>query len=246
MNRTAKVLLDSTSKVLTMAGTDPPDLSRRTLLSFKTASDLSLYVLGSDAEIGGTTTSNLDLSGPDGTARFYGNLSMKVQPGWEKKLQHGGYAGFRNAKQTTLFGEMSEDLTFHEYMVLRVRGAGDPRTRHGWWVNLMTTDSYHDDLYQHKLVTLRNDGGWEDVYLPLDRFQLTYEGQPVPNMKLDDRRAVIMVGISILSNRGTHRGIEGVFELGLDSVAVTNDAPEAVKKEHQRLNEEDEEREFEA
>lgn len=58
-----------------------------------------------------------------------------------------------------------EDLTFYDYLVLRVRGAGDPRTRHGIFVNLQTADAFHDELWQHKLETLRNDGGWEDVFV---------------------------------------------------------------------------------
>lgn len=75
-----------------------------------------------------------------------------------------GADGF-SQRRTTLFGDMTEDLTFYDYLVLRVRGAGDPRTRHGLFVNVQTADAFHDELWQHKLETLRNDGGWEDVYV---------------------------------------------------------------------------------
>lgn len=206
-------------KVLTMSGTDEPERARRTLFKFHNEADLAQFVVGSDKDIGGMSSAYMDLKGPGGTARFWGNLSLDVAPEMHGKLLKSGYAGIRNRRRTSLFGEMTEDLTFYDYLVLRVRGAGDPRTRHGIYVNLQTADAFHDELWQHKLETMRNDGGWEDVYLPLDKFQLTTGGKLDLTQPLMDRRKVWMFGISVLGKYG----VEGLFELGIYSIDVEGD-----------------------
>ena len=48
---------------------------------------------GSDADIGGTSTSNWVL-GEDGRAKFWGVMRLKVRPEAEGRLR-GGYAGIR-------------------------------------------------------------------------------------------------------------------------------------------------------
>ncbi|KZV87178.1 CIA30-domain-containing protein [Exidia glandulosa HHB12029] len=202
-----------------MSGADEPERARRTLFNFRTEEDLRQFVFGSDADIGGLSTAQMDLKGPGGTARFWGNLSLDVQPALRGKLLKSGYAGFRNRRRTTLFGDITEDLSFYDYIVLRVRGAGDPRTRHGIYVNMQTSDAFHDELWQHKLETLRNDGGWEDVYLPLDKFQLTTGGQPDMTQLKMDRRKVWMFGVSLLGKYG----VEGAYELGIHSIDVEGD-----------------------
>lgn len=79
-----------------MSGADEPHRTRRTLFNFETDEDMRQFALGSDNDIGGMSTVHLDRKGPGGTARFWGNLSLAVQPGMERKLQKSGYAGFRN------------------------------------------------------------------------------------------------------------------------------------------------------
>jgi len=120
--------------------------------------------------------------------------------------------------------------------VLRVRGGGDPRTRHGVYVNLQTVDAFRDELWRHKLVTLRNDGGWEDVYvrdlanlphrplnalqqIPFDSFKLHTSGHLDNTQVTMDRRAVWMFGFSL----NAQPGIEGEFELGVHSIDVEGD-----------------------
>ena len=51
------------------------------------------WVHGSDADIGGTSTSNWAL-GEDGRAKFWGVMSLKVRREAEGRLR-GGYAGIR-------------------------------------------------------------------------------------------------------------------------------------------------------
>ncbi|KAH7106344.1 CIA30-domain-containing protein [Auriculariales sp. MPI-PUGE-AT-0066] len=189
-----------------MSGVDEPERARRTLFKFATAEDISEFVVGSDQDIGGSSTAKLDLGGPMGTARLHGQLSLAIRPEFKSKIMKSGYIGIRNKKRTTLFGEMTEDLTFYDYLVLRVR------------------DAFRDELWSHKLETLRNDGGWEDVYIPFDKFQLKTNGQPDGTQVFMDRRAVWMFGISFLARPG----VEGEFELGIHSIDVEGDPSVAI------------------
>lgn len=66
----------------------------KTLATFRSKQDLSHYITGCDADIGGNSSCKLDL-GPDGKGRFWGEMRLDVRPGMEKKIR-GGYAGFRN------------------------------------------------------------------------------------------------------------------------------------------------------
>jgi len=79
-----------------MSGADEPERARRTIFKFANEEDLSHFVVGSDADIGGCSTAKVDLTGPRGTARFYGNLSLDVQPKYKDKLKKSGYVGLRN------------------------------------------------------------------------------------------------------------------------------------------------------
>ena len=59
---------------------------------------------------------------------------------------------------------MTNDLSHHRYLALRVRAGGDPKTRTGYFVNLQTDGPVQTDLWQHRLF-LRGNGEWEDVYV---------------------------------------------------------------------------------
>ena len=65
----------------------------------------------------------------------------------------------------TLFGEMLHNVSYHDYLALRVRAGGDPRTWNSYFVNIQTEGGYSNDLWQHRLYFKRSDGGWEDVYV---------------------------------------------------------------------------------
>ena len=65
----------------------------------------------------------------------------------------------------TLFGEMLHNVSYHDYLALRVRAGGDTRTWNSYFVNIQTEGGYSNDLWQHRLYFKRSDGGWEDVYV---------------------------------------------------------------------------------
>lgn len=68
-------------------------------------------------------------------------------------------------RRPTLFGEVLEEIEFHEYLALRVRAAGDPQTHGAYFVNLQTEGDIQADIWQHRLFFRRTDGGWEDLFV---------------------------------------------------------------------------------
>ena len=82
-----------------------PSRAPKTLWTFHSQEELSQYVLGCDADIGGTSTCNMTM-GEDGKAKFWGDMRLAVKPGLEKKIR-GGYAGFRNRVSS-----LHEDFVF--------------------------------------------------------------------------------------------------------------------------------------
>jgi len=206
-----------------MAGADDPIRTPITLLTFNSQSDLGQLALGCDADIGGTSTIHMDLDTEhtyEGkpTGKFHGQMSLAVRKGLEGRVR-GGYAGFRNKHRTTLFGEITDDVTFHEYLALRVRAAGHPQTRHSYYVNLQMEGPITADIWQHRLFFNRGDGAWEDIYIPLDDFVLTNAGEVASHQITMARDKVRSIGISLL---GGNSGVEGPYELGIDSIRALN------------------------
>lgn len=85
--------LAANTAAIKMEGANP-SRAPKTLWTFHSQEELGQYVLGCDADIGGTSTCNLTM-GEDGKARFWGDMRLAVKPGLERKIR-GGYAGFRN------------------------------------------------------------------------------------------------------------------------------------------------------
>lgn len=70
---------------------------------------------------------------------------------------------FGNLKtRNTLFGEMMDDVSLHEYLVLRVKLGGDVRTHHSYFANIQTESSISTDLFQHRLW-FNKPNEWEDL-----------------------------------------------------------------------------------
>lgn len=60
---------------------------------------------------------------------------------------------------------MTEDVSLHEYLALRMRAGGSPRTRNSYYVNIQTDGPVTTDLWQHRLFFHRADGEWEDIFV---------------------------------------------------------------------------------
>jgi len=87
-----------------MRGVQGPTRGPRTMFSFNTSEHINQFASGCDSDNGGLSSVHFDLDtrpevidtiGKTGTARFWGDMRLKVKPGLEGKVR-GGWAGFRN------------------------------------------------------------------------------------------------------------------------------------------------------
>ncbi|KXN91682.1 Complex I intermediate-associated protein 30, mitochondrial [Leucoagaricus sp. SymC.cos] len=242
LNRSAQVLRDGTMRVLLMQGADPPSRAPRTLFTFNSQEDVNQIATGCDADIGGTSTAHFELNtnenvnssiGRQATGVFWGDMRLGVKAGLEGKLR-GGYAGFRNKKRPTLFGELTEDVTNHRHLTLRLRLGGDPSTHNSYFCNIQTDGPISTDLWQHRLYFKRRDGGWEDIYhiskpgpiclfclqIPFDSFVRTNSGEVSEAQIEMYKERIRTIGISLL---GGMSGVGGRYELGIDTIGIAND-----------------------
>ncbi|KAI0784492.1 complex I intermediate-associated protein CIA30 [Abortiporus biennis] len=235
MNRSSQILRDKTSSILRMQGADLPSRAPMPLLTFNSQKDIDHIATGCDGDIGGTSTVHFELDQSTEsksssntkqssslvtkpTAKFWGEMRLAVRPGFEEKVR-GGYAGFRSKPRPTLFGEMTEDVSNYRYLALRLRARGHPRTRNSYFVNLQTDGPITSDLWQHRIFFNRDDGDWEDVFIPFDRFVLTNTGEISSTQISMFKERIRTIGISLL---GGNSGVEGLYELGIDSIHAVN------------------------
>ncbi|KAK7691035.1 hypothetical protein QCA50_006138 [Cerrena zonata] len=221
---------DNTSRILRMQGAEEPSRAPKTLFTFNSREDVGEVALGCDADIGGRSTVHFDLDESSASnekavsflgrpsGKFWGEMRLSVQQEMKDKVR-GGYAGFRSKRRLTFFGEMTDDVSYHRYLALRVRAGGHPRTRNSYYVNIQTDGPIASDLWQHRLFFNREDGGWEDIFIPLDRFVLTNSGEIQPHQIAMFKERIRTVGISLL---GGNSGVEGPYELGIDSIRAVN------------------------
>ncbi|KAF9648926.1 complex I intermediate-associated protein CIA30 [Thelephora ganbajun] len=223
LGRSAQVLRTNAIKVVRMEGANEPDRRPIPLFTFNSNEDLSQFAKGCDADIGGTSTVNLTLEQSPSTgkpfAKFWGNMRLAVHPQVQGVVR-GGYAGFRSNPRTTLFGDIMEDVSHHRYLALRVRSGGHPRTRNSYFVNIQTDSAISTDLWQHRLFFRKGEGQWEDVFIPFDDFVLTNTGEIVEDQTEICKEGIRTVGISLL---GGNSGVEGSYELGIDSIRAVNE-----------------------
>ncbi|KAM5544545.1 hypothetical protein V8D89_001443 [Ganoderma adspersum] len=233
LNRSSKLLRDNASRILRMEGAEEPSRAPKRLFTFNSREDIDQFATGCDADVGGMSTVNFGLDESTATSptsekspslvnrptgKFWGEMRLAVRHGLEGQIR-GGYAGFRSNAQSTLFGEITEDVSNHEYLALRVRALGHPRTRNSYFVNLQTDGPITTDLWQHRLFFRKDDGSWEDVFIPFKDFVLTNTGELVPHQVQMYRERVRTIGISLL---GGNSGVEGPYELGIDSIRAVN------------------------
>jgi len=222
-HRSAQLLRDNAARIIRMDGLQEPSRAPIALFNFNSKQDIAQFATGCDADVGGLSTVNLDLetgSAVNGaTARFWGDMKVGVRPEVQGRVR-GGYAGFRNKPRPTLFGDMLEDVSNHRYLAMRLRIGGHQRTRNSYFVNIQTDGAISTDLWQHRLFFHKGDGSWEDIFIPFEDFVLTNTGEIVEHQITMMREKVRSVGISLL---GGNSGVEGPYELGIDSIRAVND-----------------------
>jgi len=244
LNRSGKLVQDNASRMLRMTGADEPSRAPITLFNFNTHEAIKQFATGCDSDVGGTSSVNFALDESTAspstsneklaelrrpTAKFWGEMRLGVRHELEGRIR-GGYAGFRSKPRTSLFGDITDDVSLHKFLALRVRAAGHPRTRNSYYVNIQTDGPITTDLWQHRLYFRRDDGGWEDIYIPFDAFVLTNVGEVSYDQIQMYRERVRTVGVSLL---GGNSGVEGPYELGVDSIFAVNEEdvpPDAAPK----------------
>ncbi|KAF8624534.1 hypothetical protein AX15_005843 [Amanita polypyramis BW_CC] len=211
-----------------MQGAEDPLRLPRTIFKFDSQEDIRQFATGCDADIGGTSTVHLDLDesprnnasiGREATGVFWGDMRLGVRSGLEGKIR-GGYAGFRNKSRPTLFGNLTEDVSNHRYLALRLRLAGDLTTHNSYFVNIQTDGPISTDLWQHRLYFQRHDDAWEDIFIPFDNFVRTNSGEVSEAQIKMYKEKIRSIGISLL---GGNSGSAGKYELGIDSIRIVND-----------------------
>ncbi|KAF8326562.1 complex I intermediate-associated protein CIA30 [Cantharellus anzutake] len=225
IERSARVLRDNSASVISMSGafrSGEPKL----LFRYRSPQEIGQHVTGCDSDLGGSSTAMLDISPEDGRGRFSGVVSTNV-PRLKDGSVVGGYAGFRNRARTSLFGAITDDLELHNYLALRVRAAGDPRTRTAYFVNVQTEGPDPPDLWQHRLYLNKEDqspnGVWETVLIPFNSFELA-SVDDAPSGQNMSRHRIRSIGISVLGGRAK---ISGTYELGIDYIAAINEPEDA-------------------
>ncbi|KAJ3912741.1 complex I intermediate-associated protein 30-domain-containing protein [Lentinula edodes] len=151
------------------------------------------------------------------TAKFWGDMRLDVRPQYQGRVR-GGYAAFRNKPRPTLFGDILDNIEFHEYLALRLRVSGDPITHNSYFVNLQTNGPITTDVWQHRLFFRRKDE-WEDVFIPFRNFVRTNNGE-LSEIQLEMSPHLRSVGISLL---GGNSAVSGKYQLNIDSIRIVNE-----------------------
>ncbi|KAJ7510397.1 complex I intermediate-associated protein 30-domain-containing protein [Mycena galericulata] len=225
--RTGQAFREQTRRIVNMEGAELPNRGPRMLFSFNTPQETSEVVIGCDADIGGLSTVNFNLDTTSEserigrpTAKFHGRMRLDVRPEMVGRI-NSGYAGFKTPLRSTLFGKITDNVYFHDYLALRVRAAGDPVLHKSYFVNVQTVDQMSQvQVWQQPLDIRRQDNDWETVYLPFSKFVPFTIGEPSPYVEEIDRENILTVGVSVLGGR--HHAA-GPYELGVDSIWVANE-----------------------
>ncbi|ORX95575.1 NADH:ubiquinone oxidoreductase complex I intermediate-associated protein 30 [Basidiobolus meristosporus CBS 931.73] len=178
------------------------------ILEISKKEDLNNWIVGSDKDIGGFSSAQLELS-PEGKGRFHGHLSLELPE--QLDIKKSGYAGLRSKNPpSTLWGAQYWDTTPFRYLAVRVKG--DHRK---YFVNLQTDGYVKTDLFQHRLF-LKKPGEWETVMIPFRDFILTNNGI-IQNRQVNMyREKVKNFGFSIIDRQ------EGPFSLEIDWIKAMN------------------------
>jgi len=118
----------------------------------------------------------------------------------------------------SLFGDVLDNIEFHDYLALRLRLGGDPILHNSYFVNLQTNGPITTDVWQHRIY-FQKKNEWEDLFIPFRNFVRTNNGE-LSETQLEMSDKLRSVGISLL---GGNAGIAGKYEINIDSIRIVNE-----------------------
>ncbi|KNC82208.1 hypothetical protein SARC_05506 [Sphaeroforma arctica JP610] len=179
------------------------------LFSFRNSTDLSKWVVTSDASMGGFSKAEKVLSARE-SVLFRGTLSTAVPA----TMKNSGYCALRSkplADKSELFKiRGNHDLSDFDSLEIRLRGDG-----RAYAVNIQTDGIQEQDLYQTFLYT-KGGPDWETVRLPLRDFALTFRGFMQNHQVVLNASNVRTIGF-LLADR-----LDGPFNLEIDYINATS------------------------
>jgi monofunctional biosynthetic peptidoglycan transglycosylase len=163
-----------------------------TIFTFDNESDSRRWPATSDGVMGGISQGQSDIT-PDGTLRFFGNVSLE---------NNGGFSSIRSLEE-------ERDLSAYDGILIRVRGDGNR-----YALNLRTDVRIRAGSYRVKFDTEADK--WLELFLPFADFRATSSGVELPDAPLLDPRKIRSFGFLISDKQS------GRFRLEVDWIKAAN------------------------
>jgi monofunctional biosynthetic peptidoglycan transglycosylase len=163
-----------------------------TIFTFDNESDSRRWPATSDGVMGGISQGQSDIT-PDGTLRFFGNVSLE---------NNGGFSSIRSLEE-------ERDLSAYDGILIRVRGDGNR-----YALNLRTDIRIRAGSYRVKFDTEADK--WLELFLPFADFRATSFGVELPDAPPLDARKIRSFGLLISDKQS------GPFRLEVDWIKAAS------------------------
>ena len=163
-----------------------------TIFTFDNESDSRRWPATNDGVMGGISQGQSDIT-PDGTLRFFGNVSLE---------NNGGFSSIRSLDE-------ERDLSAYDGILIRVRGDGNR-----YALNLRTDVRIRAGSYRVKFDTEADK--WLEVFLPFAGFRATSFGVEQADAPPLDPRKIRSFGFLISDKQA------GPFNLEVDWIKAAN------------------------
>ena len=163
-----------------------------TIFTFDNESDSRRWPATNDGVMGGISQGQSGIT-PDGTLRFFGNVSLE---------NNGGFSSIRSLEE-------EKDLSAYDGILIRVRGDGNR-----YALNLRTDVRFRAGSYRVKFDTEAEK--WLELFLPFADFRATSFGVELADAPALDPGKVRSFGLLISEKQA------GPFNLELDWIKAAN------------------------
>jgi NADH dehydrogenase [ubiquinone] 1 alpha subcomplex assembly factor 1 len=187
-------------------------------MKFNTQEDIDNWHVSTDAGFKiGKTRAQLRLT-PQNTGLFSGYLSNEYDKPEKMRAIYTGYANMQSLTQLRSFFR-KKYFDFKEYNCFLLKIRGDGRT----YMMVLNTPDYHTNTYNYlHMYPLHTRGGpyWQYAKIPFSKFFHANFGRVADIQYRFFADSVRNIGITCMD------GIEGNFQLEIDSISVLRDDEE--------------------